>query len=194
MIEPRALDKLIENGISIMSYKDKYGVDNASMIRNVRVMPDGRISFMHWKRSSLFRDLHLTNAFVLSVLKVGTDIKVYENLFVRFDTTCYRPGSEFYDFKNAERQSNGLYGITDCTNAIISCVVDQIIAAEEDNQVISRVTEGKLLYDEPSMTDGFFRQNLRKYFTTHQCFRCDMLYSFAADVCVFCGGDTYPVF
>lgn len=196
MIEPKALDKLIENGISIISIKDRYNVDNADMVRDVRVNPDGRLSIKLRKYSSLVDILRPSDAFVLSVLMEGTAIRDYEDLFIRFDTICYRPGSEFVGLKCVERQPNGLYGITSLTNAIISCVADEIIKTDGGCQVVSRITDSKLLRDEPSLMDDFYRQHLRRHFTTHKCIRCDMLFGPAAAEggCCNCGGDVYPVF
>lgn len=76
--ETKALGKLIENGISILSYKDRSGGDKGSIIRNALVKPDGRISFTEWKRSTLLKELRQVNSFVLSVLMEGAEIKEYE--------------------------------------------------------------------------------------------------------------------
>lgn len=196
MIDPKALDKLVENSISIVSFKDGK-VHSARMIRDARVDWSGRVYLGFPKDSQLAGFLKNTDAFTLSVLMEGTNASEYENLFLRFDMDYYAHDSKFHGLKCIKRDRNGLYSITECTNAIISCKIDEIIEYRYSCRIYGSVTESRLLHDNPTLTDDVYRRTLKKRFAAYVCVSCGMLYHLEyteADYCVYCNGRLWPIF
>ena len=196
MVDPKVVDKLVKDGISIVSFKDGK-IDSARIIRNARVDWDGRVCFRFSKHSRLAGYMKNTDAFTLSVLMEGTNVKAYEDLFLRFDTEWYEHNSKFSELKCIKRDQNGLNYITDCTNAIISCKIDGITEDEDYCIVCGIVTQSQLLHDEPTLTDGVYYHSLKKRFAIYECVSCGMLYRLEytePDYCVYCNGRLWPVF
>lgn len=201
MIDPKALEKLVENGISIVSFKDG-DISSARMIRNARVEPDGRVSFEPRKDTRLGEYLQNTDAFTLSVLMEKGLPDYFEDLFSHFDTDMVPHRVKFLGLdRYIEKQKNDLYAVTHvCTNAIISCRIDEIVKSQKACRVFGTVVESQLLHDEPSMTEEYYRNTLRKEFNPiYECDRCGMRFSLSPSLghseepCINCGGTLCPL-
>ena len=196
MIDPKALEKVVKDGISIVSFKDGK-IDSARMIRDARVDWSGRVCFRFPKDSALTAYFKNTDAFTLSVLMEGTNVEAYEVLFLRFDTDYYAHESKFSDLKCTRRDQNGLKYITDCTNAIISCKIDEITEDKNYYCVCGVITQSQLLHDDPTLTEDVYWRTLRKHFNSYVCSWCGMLYIHLhsdPEYCIFCNSRLYEVF
>ncbi len=181
MIDPKALEKLIKNGYSIVSFtNDDYF--SAKLIRDARVEPDGRVSFETTQVSRLVEYLQDTDAFTLSVLlSYGSFVRHIDTLLC-LDTDRYVHVSKAFESEFRAIDEG-------CANAIISCKIDRIVRMKEIYRVFGTVVESRLFIDRPSMTENDWEHFLEGY-AIYTCDRCGQEYILSSDEkeSCYCGG------
>lgn len=97
--------------------------------------------------------------FNLSIL----DEKAPFSLFKHFGFQSGRTFDKFGSYEHKAISKNGLYYITEGTNAYVSCEVDQEIDLGSHVLFTAYVTEAKVLADDPSATYSFYHSHIKKF-------------------------------
>lgn len=98
-----------------------------------------------------------TGEFNLSFL--NQDVKF--DAFTHFGFQSGRDVNKFEAYENAERSENGLYYLTEGTNAMISVKVNKVIDLGTHLMFIGDVTEEKVLNDVPSVTYQYYFDHIK---------------------------------
>ena len=98
-----------------------------------------------------------TGEFTVSVLSRNAAF----DLFKRFGFQSGREVNKFEDFNNCERGSNGIYYITEGTNAYISVKVDKTVDLGSHTMFIGEITDMEVLSDAPSVTYDYYLNNIK---------------------------------
>ena len=98
-----------------------------------------------------------TGEFNLSFL--NQDVKF--DTFRHFGFQSGRDVDKFADYAAAERSENGLYYLTEGTNAMISVKVNKVIDLGTHLMFIGDVTEEKVLNDVPSVTYQYYFDHIK---------------------------------
>lgn len=95
--------------------------------------------------------------FNISILSEQADFE----LFKHFGFQSGRTVDKFADCKACKRSENGLYYITEGTNAYISATVEQTIDLGSHTMFIARVDDMDVLSDAPSVTYSYYQANIK---------------------------------
>lgn len=98
-----------------------------------------------------------TGLFNVSILTEGAPFSIFKH----FGFQSGRDVNKFADFEGKKRSENGLWYITDNTNAFFSGKVLQTIDLGSYWMFIAEVTEDKLLNDELSVTYTYYQENTK---------------------------------
>lgn len=98
-----------------------------------------------------------TGEFTVSVLSNNASF----DLFKRFGFQSGSEVNKFEDFKNCKRGSNGIYYITEGTNAYISVKVDKTVDLGSHTMFIGEITDMEVLSDAPSVTYDYYLNNIK---------------------------------
>ncbi len=104
--------------------------------------------------ASLVKESGLFNISIL-------DVTAPFSLFKHFGFQSGRDVDKFADFEGKARSENGLYYITESTNAFFSCKVIDCVDLGSYWLFIADVTEEKLLNDEMSVTYTYYQDNIK---------------------------------
>lgn len=83
------------------------------------------------------------------------------DIFKHFGFGSGRDTDKFENFENCKRSSNGLFYITDGTNAYISATVEQTVDLGSHTLFIARVEDTDVLSNTPSATYSFYQSNIK---------------------------------
>ena len=95
--------------------------------------------------------------FNLSVISERTDFE----LFRRFGFQSGRTADKFAGYSSCRRSGNGIYYITEGTNAYISAVTEQTIDLGTHTMFICSVEDMDLLADAPSATYAYYHSSIK---------------------------------
>lgn len=95
--------------------------------------------------------------FNVSILSEKADF----DLFRRFGFQSGRTADKFADFAGCKRSSNGLYYITQGTNAYISAALEQAIDLGSHTLFIASVTDMETLSSVPSTTYAYYQSSIK---------------------------------
>lgn len=98
-----------------------------------------------------------TKAFTISVLSEAADFEVFK----RFGFQSGSNTDKFAGYDGMKRGENGIYYVTEGTNAYISAKVEQIIDLGSHSLFIAAVTDMDLLSDVPSATYDYYHKNIK---------------------------------
>ncbi|MDL2300190.1 flavin reductase [Clostridiaceae bacterium OttesenSCG-928-D20] len=98
-----------------------------------------------------------TGEFNVSVIHQRADFE----LFKHFGFQSGRDVDKFASFNSCKRAENGIYYITEGTNAYISVKVDQTIDLGSHSLFVGRITDMDVLSDIPSATYDYYRTNIK---------------------------------
>ncbi|MDO5146177.1 MAG: flavin reductase [Eubacteriales bacterium] len=98
-----------------------------------------------------------TGEFNVSILSE----KASFDTFKHFGFQSGRDVNKFADYAAAKRASNGLYYITEGTNAWMSAKVVQTVDLGTHTMFIADVTDGEKLTDDPSTTYSYYQSNIK---------------------------------
>ena len=98
-----------------------------------------------------------TDDFTVSVLSEKADF----SLFKRFGFQSGRDVDKFAGFSACRRVANGTLAVTEGTNAYLSAHIEQRIDLGSHTLFIARVTDGEVLFSDPSATYAYYQENIK---------------------------------
>ena len=98
-----------------------------------------------------------TGVFTVSVISQ----KASFDLFKRFGFQTGREVNKFADYTNCSRGENGLYYITEGTNAYISVKVDKTQDLGSHTMFVGEIIDMDVLSEEPSATYEYYMNNIK---------------------------------
>ena len=98
-----------------------------------------------------------TGKFTVSVLSEQADFK----LFKHFGFQSGRDVDKFTNFTGCARGADGLYYITEGTNAYISVTVDKTVDLGSHTMFIGEITDMAVLSDTPSTTYEYYQNHIK---------------------------------
>ncbi len=101
-----------------------------------------------------------TGKFNLSVLTESLPFETVQHFGMRSG----RDVNKFDDFNAVDRSHNGLYYITENTNAFFSCEVKSSMNLGSHQLFIGEVKESAVLSKEPSCTYSYYHKSIKKKF------------------------------
>ncbi len=148
----------ISYGLYVLTARDGEK-DNGCIINTVMqvsVNPD-RLA-VSVSKTNLTKDMiEKTGRFNLSVLNTEADFE----LFKHFGFKSGRETDKFQNYGCCERSGNGIYYLTEATNAFISAEVENSIDIGSHIMFIGRINEMKVLNDVPSVTYEYYHANIK---------------------------------
>ena len=97
-----------------------------------------------------------TGKFNISILSETADF----SLFRHFGFQSGGTADKFADYSACERSANGLYYITEGTNAFISAAVEQTVDLGTHTMFIAAVEDMEVLSREPSATYAYYQSSI----------------------------------
>ena len=98
-----------------------------------------------------------TGKFNISILSETADF----SLFRHFGFQSGGTADKFADYSACERSANGLYYITEGTNAFISAAVEQTVDLGTHTMFIAAVEDMEVLSREPSATYAYYQSSIK---------------------------------
>lgn len=98
-----------------------------------------------------------TGKFTVSLLSTDADFEIFKH----FGFQSGKDVDKFASFEKAARGQNGIYYITEMTNAYISADVVQTIDLGTHTMFIANVTEMDVLSEAPSLTYAYYHANVK---------------------------------
>ena len=98
-----------------------------------------------------------TGEFTVSVISQRASF----DLFKHFGFQTGREVNKFADFTACDRGQNGIYYITEGTNAYISATVEQTIDLGSHTMFIAAVEDMEVLADEPSASYAYYQSSIK---------------------------------
>ncbi len=98
-----------------------------------------------------------TKEFNVSMLTTGTSFDIFQ----RFGFQSGRDVDKFADYDGMKRAENGIYYITETTNAYISAKVAEMIDCGSHTMFIADVVDGAVLGTEDSVTYDYYQKHIK---------------------------------
>ena len=135
------------------------GKDNGCVINTAGQVTSepNRISIAVNKSNYTHEMILKSGKFNISIL--SEDAKF--DIFKHFGFASGRDTDKFENFENCKRSSNGIFYITDGTNAYISATVEQTVDLGSHTLFIARVEDMEVLSNTPSATYSFYQSNIK---------------------------------
>lgn len=135
------------------------GKDNGCIINTAGQVTSepNRISIAVNKSNYTHEMILKSGKFNISIL--SEDAKF--DIFKHFGFGSGRDTDKFENFGNCTRSSNGIFYITDGTNAYISATVEQTVDLGSHTLFIARVEDMEVLSNTPSATYSFYQSNIK---------------------------------
>lgn len=145
-------------GLFILSARDGEK-DNACIINTAiqAALEPNQMSICVNKENYTHDMILKTGKFTVSVLSQSASF----DLFKRFGFSSGRDTDKFDGFNNVKRNADGLYYITESTNAYISVDVTDTVDLGSHTMFIGKVTDIDVLSDEPSVTYEYYFENIK---------------------------------
>ena len=152
VLTANAVDEDINNNIFSVS-------DNGCIINTVMQLSSNPcfIGIAVNKQNYTHNMISKNKKFNISVLT--TDAKF--DIFKHFGYQSGKNVNKFADFKNVKRSANGLYYITENTNAYYSAYVKQEIDLESHTLFIGQLVASEALSDVPSVSYEYYLKNIK---------------------------------
>ena len=93
----------------------------------------------------------------VSLLSTDADFSVFQ----RFGFQSGRDTDKLQGLENIARSANGVFYLTGCTNAVLSCKVVSTVDCGSHTLFIADLTEAAVLSDTPSMTYAYYREHVK---------------------------------
>lgn len=135
------------------------GKDNGCIINTAGQVTStpNRISITVNKDNFTHNMIRESGAFNISILSEQADF----SLFRHFGFQSGRTVDKFDGYTACKRSANGLYYITEGTNAYISATVEQAIDLGTHTMFIASVTDMEVLSSAPSATYAFYQSSIK---------------------------------
>lgn len=176
----------IEYGIFLLSAKNG-NKDSACVINTLQQVTDSpkRVSVTVNKANYTHDMIMKSREFNVSILTKETDF----SLIKRFGFSSGKDTNKFENYENAQRSDNGIFYVTESTNAFISGKVINTVDLGTHTIFIADVVEAKVLGSSESLTYRYYLNNIKPQ--PHQSAEKKKGY-----VCKICGfvyeGETLP--
>lgn len=152
-----ALEK-IEYGMFVLSANDG-NIDNACIINVVVQVTDTpkRIAFTVNKHNLTHNMVDATGKFVISIMSEKTNLELIQH----FGFQSGRDTNKFESYTNAARANNGIYYITENTNAYIAGEISTKVDLGSHTLFVAEVIDEKVLSNEKSLTYEYYHKNIK---------------------------------
>lgn len=156
-VDPNAMFKF-SYGLFVLTAKDG-AKDNGCIINTASQLTDTpkRITVAVNKANYTHDIILKTGVFNVSVLSEDAAMATFQ----RFGFQSGRNADKFAGCEGLERSANGLYYLTEGTNAVISGKVIQSVDCGTHTLFIADVTEAKILSQEPSVTYAYYFAHIK---------------------------------
>ncbi len=156
-VDPNAMFKF-SYGLFVLTAKDG-AKDNGCIINTASQLTDTpkRITIAVNKANYTHDIILKTGVFNVSVLSEDAAMATFQ----RFGFQSGRNADKFAGCEGLERSANGLYYLTEGTNAVISGKVIQSVDCGTHTLFIADVTEAKILSQEPSVTYAYYFAHIK---------------------------------
>lgn len=109
-------------------------------------------------KTNLTHDMIMnTDEFNVSVISQKVDFE----LFKHFGFVSGREADKFDSFSDCKRGKNGIYYVTEATNAYISVKTDTTVDLGSHTMFIGKITDSDILSDIPSATYEYYFENIK---------------------------------
>lgn len=148
----------ITYGLFVLSTRDGEK-DNGCIINTAMQVTDTplQIAIAVNKNNYTLEMIEKSGVFNVSILSESTPFSVFQN----FGFKSGRTEDKFTAFENKKRAQNGVYYITEYTNALISAKVVKTLDCGTHMMLIGEVTEAEILSDNPSVTYDYYFKNIK---------------------------------
>lgn len=148
----------LEYGLYLLSVKGE--TDNACIINTVMQITDKPVQIcIAVNKANYTHDILLqTKEFNVSVLSKSAPFSVYSD----FGYVSGREKDKFKGRTDVARADNGIYYLTEHSNAYLSGTVKQTITLSTHTLFLCEVTEAVTLSDEASVTYNYYQKNIKK--------------------------------
>ncbi len=145
-------------GLYVLTAKEN-GFDNGCIINTVSQVTSNpnRITVAVNKANKTHDMIFASGEFNVSVLSTSATF----DIFKAFGFRSGKDADKFSDFKAVERSGNGLYYITDATNAYISAKVVNATDLGTHTLFLADVTDCEVLSDATSVTYDYYHKNIK---------------------------------
>lgn len=145
-------------GLFVVSSK-KDNKDNGCILNTVMQITDNpkRIMIAINKENFTCNMLAESEIFNISVLSQKADMSLFEN----FGFKSGKDNDKFSDIDFKSRSENGIYYLTEYSNAYFSAKVIKVIDCGTHLAFLADITEARILNDEPSMTYQYYFDNVK---------------------------------
>lgn len=145
-------------GLFVVSAKDGQK-DNGCIINTAMQVTNqpNQISIAINKANYTTELIKKSGKFNLSVLSEKTPFSVFE----RFGFQCGKDIDKFSDYEHIKRADNGIFYVTEETNAYFSCTVVNEVDLGTHILYIASVDEAEVLSEIPSMTYSYYFANVK---------------------------------
>lgn len=145
-------------GLFVLSARDETK-DNGCIINTaIQAASDPNMISVCVNRANLTHDIIMkTGEFTVSVLDQKADFEIFR----RFGFQSGRSADKFADFAGCKRGNNGIFIVTEGTNAFISVKVEKTVDLGSHTMFIGKVTDMDVLNDIPSVTYDFYLNNIK---------------------------------
>ncbi|MBQ3022068.1 MAG: flavin reductase [Clostridia bacterium] len=156
-MQKEALFKLTY-GLFVLSTRDGEK-DNGCIINTAMQVTDTplQIAVAVNKSNYTCEMIQKSGVFNVSILSESTPFSVFEN----FGFKSGRTEDKFEGFESKKRAQNGVFYITEYTNAFISAKVVNTVDCGTHLMFIGEVTEAEILSDKPSVTYDYYFKNIK---------------------------------
>ncbi len=157
IMDKKAMYKL-SYGLCLLSAREGER-DNACIVNTViqAASEPNQVSVCVNKANFTHDMIARTGKFTASVIDLRADLE----LIKRFGFRSGRDVDKFRDFGNCARGENGIYYITESTNAYISVEVEKTLDLGSHTMFIGKVTAMEVLSHIPSATYDYYINNLK---------------------------------
>lgn len=133
--------------------------DNGCIVNTVMQITDNpkRIVAAVNKRNETCKMIEETKEFNVSILTTEASFA----LFQRFGFQSGREVDKFADYQGMKRAENGIYYITETTNAYLSAKVTDMIDCDSHIMFLAEVVDGVILGDKDTVTYDYYQKNIK---------------------------------
>lgn len=133
--------------------------DNGCIVNTVMQITDNpkRIVAAVNKRNETCKMIEETKEFNVSILTTEASFA----LFQRFGFQSGREVDKFADYQGMKRAENGIYYITETTNAYLSTKVTDMIDCDSHIMFLAEVVDGVILGDKDTVTYDYYQKNIK---------------------------------
>ncbi len=156
-IDGSALHKL-SYGLFVLSARDG-DKDNACIVNTVtQIAEKPKTIGVSVNKANYTHDMiKKTKLFNVSILTEEAPFRIFQ----QFGFQSGKNVDKFADYDAKARAENGLYYLTECANALLSCKVISVIDCGSHSLFIAELTQAKTLSAVPSVTYAYYFANIK---------------------------------